>query len=271
MRNLQELIGVEDRLGRVVGAIRQVVDGQRAPVAGALEVACSDESEAECCSAFQRQFAEYVLPELKSGTRGPMRTCNLGARYEWGSVRVAEHHFATPASRDAFKVLVVKLNSHVAVSDEPDGPHYGPMRRYDAPSNACGALHAMFAGGDWPALEELRATFRRGNKDRIATLLDPHRVPPAYRHVFAAITQARLQAERATEDICDHKPHSPTWYLVVPCVTFNRAAPDTELVVGVQTVDARAGKREAHYEGLGDDPARYQAHLRGRYLHVTEE
>jgi hypothetical protein len=270
MKALWDLIGIENYLDQVSAALRQVVRGMNVPVVGALEVNCSDESEAECSSSFQQQFVEHLLPDLKSGVRGPLRTCNLGARYEWGSIRVAEQHFAAPASHDAFKVLVVKLNGHVAVVDEPDGPRYGPMQRYDAESNACGALHAMLSGDDWPALQELRESFRAGGHDRIATLLDTRRVPPPYRYVFAAMVGARLQAARVVQDIRAHQPHSPTWYLVVPCVTFNRAGPDTELVVGYCSVDGRSGKPEVRYEGLGDDPARYHAECRGRRLHITE-
>lgn len=270
MKALHDLIGVENHLDQVSSALRHVVRSMAAPVVGALEVNCSDESEVECSRSFQQQFVEHLLPELKSRVRGPLRTCNLGARYEWGSVRVAERHFATAASLEAFKILVVKLNGHVAVTDERDGPQYGPLQRYEAESNACGALHAMLAGGDWPALEELRETFRSNNQDRVATLLDPRRVPPPYRYVFAAIAGARLQAQRAVEDIREHKPHSPTWYLVLPCVTFNRAGPDTELIVGAYAVDRRGGKPDVQCKGLGDDPACYRAELRGRRLHVTE-
>ena len=34
-----------------------------------------------------------------------MRTANLGARYEWGTIRIAEHHFATPETYDGFTIF----------------------------------------------------------------------------------------------------------------------------------------------------------------------
>jgi hypothetical protein len=270
VKALRDLIGIESSLEQVGAALRDVVRALGAPVVGALEVHCSDESEAECSIAFQQQFVEHLLPDLDLGVRGALRTCNLGARYELGSVGMAEAHFATPASAAAFKVLVVKLNAHVAVTEQRDGPHFGPMQRYETESNACGALHGLLSDGDWPGLQELRETFRQGGHDRTATLLDARRVEPAYRYLFAAIVEARLQAAHAVEDIVAHKAASPTWYLVVPCVTLNRAGPDTELLVGFQSLDHRTAKPVDHYEGLGDDPARYRAALRGRRLRITE-
>jgi hypothetical protein len=271
MKPLHDLIGKERHLDEVNATLRHVVHGTAAAVVGALEVNCSDESQLECTASFQMQFVEHLLPYLKIAARAPMRTCNLGARYEWGSVRVAEHHYATPAAHEAFKLLVVKVNGHVSASEGPDGPLYGPMQRYQADSTACGALHSLLAGGEWPALVELRETFQSDGRDRITALLDPRQVAPEYRYLFAAIVGARLQARRALEDIQQHRPHSPTLYLIVPCVTFNRPGPDTEFVVGFYWADCRTRSCEARYDGLGDDPERYRVISEGQWLQVVEE
>lgn len=268
---LHDYIGKERDLDAVGGALRDAVLRLQPPVVGALELNCSDESELECGAAFQRQFVDHLLPDLKTAARAPFRTCNLGARYEWGSVRVAEHHYALPASARSFKVMVLKLNGHVSVADGPRGPRFGPMRRYDAESAACGALHALLAGQKLPALTELRDALAGDGHDRVAALLDPQRVEPAYRHLFAAIVSIRRQTERALDDIRAHKPHTPTLYLVVPCVTFNRPGPDTEMVVGLARADRRRDEPIVEYHGLGDDPARYRVQLSTGRVRVSEE
>jgi hypothetical protein len=165
--------------------------------------------------------------------------------------------------------MLVKLNSHVAVSGTAHAPQYGPMPRYETESTACGALQALLRGDRLPALDELRQTFTAQRQDRIETLLDPQRVEPASRYLRAAITNARLQAQRAVQDIQAHRPHSPTLYLVVPCVTLNRRGPDSELVVGFCWAECRPDPPDVCYEGLGDDPARYRVDGSGRRLRLT--
>lgn len=271
MRKLRELVGVETDLDVAAAALRDTVQELDPPVVGALEVTCSDESQLEASAAFQRQFVEHLLPDLKPAARAPLRTCNLGARYEWGSVRMAEHHFATPAAAGAFKVLLVKINGHVSVSGSASAPHFGPMRRYETDSAACGALHALLRGEDLPALEELRETLRCAANDRIATLLDPRYAPPPLRYLLAAVCSARLQAARAVNDIRAHRPAGPTLYLVVPCVTLNRPGPDTEIVIGYSVADLRRDPPAFEYHGLGDDPANYRVRLRGDRVRIEEE
>ncbi len=270
MDELRRLIGTEHGLDEVAGALRDAVQRLAPPVVGALSVTCSDESEAEGCTAFGRQFIEHLLPDLKTGARAAFRTCNLGARYEEGSIRIAEHHFALPASAHSFKVLVVKVNAHVGVSEGSAGLRYGPIRRYDAESVACGALYGLLKGDELPAIRELRKTFTADGQDRIAALLDPRRVRPEYRPLLAAVASARLQAARAVVDIGKHRPHTPTLYLIVPCVTLNRTGPDTELVVGCAQVDWRTPRPAAEYEGLGDDPAAYRVDLSAGQLRIAE-
>ncbi|MBU0640123.1 MAG: hypothetical protein KKB50_14755 [Planctomycetes bacterium] len=271
MREIRDLIGSERELDDVSRALKHEVDSLRPPVVGALHVVCSDESEQECMEAFQRWFVQDMLPSLKLGSRAPFRSTNLGARYEWGSIRVAEEHFATPETRDRFKVVVVKLNGHVAVRDEPGGPCYGYLERYQTKSACCGALQALLSGEHSPAIADLNDAFGCGNLDRLALLLNTDRVPPDQRALLAAIVSVRLQARRAMLDIQDYQASAPTLFLVLPCVTFNRPGRDTELVCGLYTADHRSEQRTEEYCGLGDDPAKYELHYEAERLRVADD
>jgi hypothetical protein len=183
---------------------------------------------------------------------------NLGGRYEWGAVRIAEHHYALPETRDTWKVIAVKINSHVAVSGEGENVTFGPMDRYHTDSVACGALHGLLDGGDMPFARDLRKVFHLEGKDRVAVLNDPDQVEPSVRALYAAIVNARMQAQTAVLDIQDFRPVTPTVYVVVPCVTLNKPGPDTELLCGFYVADHRGDEATLAYQGLGDDPARYR-------------
>jgi len=265
------LIGVESDLSEVLGTVRQVVQQSRARVVGACQVACSDEAEWECTTAFQRWFAERLLPALKPGCHAPFRSINLGGRYEWGAVGAAEAHFASPESRGGIKLLVLKINAHVGVGPREDGVEYGRLERYGSESPCCGALCAMLAGQRLPALDEIRQTFQSSGRDRLAALADPRAVAPRNRALLAAMTEARLQSERAVQDILEHQPATPTRYLVLPCVSLNRPGPETELLVGVHEVDATGQARVTGYRGLGDDPGRYRLRYDLGRLRVTDD
>ncbi len=258
MTRLQDLIGVESGLGRVGGALRQFAQDLGAPVTGACHVTCSDETERECAEVFQLSFVREVVAELKPDRRAPFRTINLGGRYERGAVGIAEEHFATPATRRAFKLLVVKINAHTAVRRGGEGPEYGHLERYGCRSACCGALAGLFGGSRLPAVEELREVFGCNGKDRLAVLGDPSVVPLRHRALLAAVTSARLQAQRAVLDIQEYRPQTPTVFLVLPCVTINRPGPDTELVVGEYGVDCTERVPAVKYRGLGDAPAGYR-------------
>jgi hypothetical protein len=260
VKTLQTLVGIESDLPQVVWQLRELVQEIRAPVVGGYQITCSDEAEWECARAFQRSFPDAFLPGLKPDCRAPFRSINLGSRYEPGAIPVAEEHFATPEARDTFKLLVVKINSHVGVRASGDGWEYGWMDRYARPSMCCGALGRLLQGDGFPALKELRETFQSGGKDRIGILRDARMVAPRYRALLAAVANARLQAERAKTEIEQYVPLSPTMYYVLPCVTFNRPGPDTELIVGQYLVNWTGATPTSHYEGLGDDPAAYRVH-----------
>ncbi len=134
MTRLQDLIGVESHMALVNGSLQQFAEELAAPVIGACHVTCSDEAQWECIEAFQRWFVQQSLPELKPGSSAPLHSMNLGGRYEWGAIRIAESHFATPESRDAPKLMVVKLNAHVGVGFPGGEPEYGFMMRYGSKS-----------------------------------------------------------------------------------------------------------------------------------------
>jgi hypothetical protein len=227
-------------------------------VVGAVHVTCADESERECTQAFDRGFTD-LLPDLKFGQQSHFRIANLGARYEWGVVRIAEEHFAIAASESAYKLMVIKLNAHVSVSGKGQGANFGTLDRYGKPSSCCGALAALVAGKSGvPFLDDLREAFTSEGTDRIAILQDESKTDPESRLLLAAVCNALLQAKRALKEIQEYKPETPTLYYVLPCVTLNRAEEDTELLCGVYKVDARTHPPQVEYLGMGDDPLGYR-------------
>jgi hypothetical protein len=256
-----------DEVARV---LHLVASDLGAPAVGAMQVTCSDESERECVDAFRNNVVEHLLPSLKFAERAHFRIANLGGRYEQGAVAITEDHYSTRVAAGAFKLLVVKINSHVCAESSDEGPRFGRMRRYDTESVFCGALHAMMDGSELPAAKELRELFGSGGKDRLAMLLDDKRVDPNYRSLFAAVVNARLQAERAVEDVRFCTQDSPTFFLVLPCVTLNRQGKDTEIVCGVWQLDRRSNELIEHYRGLGDDPAAYKLTTDQGRLHLED-
>ena len=270
MEQLQELVGIETDPDRIVAALRGFAGGLGAAAVGGYHVSCSDETEWESVEAFQRLFAHTLLPPLKPGRRAAFRSINLGARYEPGAIRVAEEHFAVPESERTFKLMVAKINAHVAVQQTPEGLQYGWLDRYGRQSTCCGALAAMLSGADLPAVEPLRDLFLADGVDRLAVLNDPSVVPEAHRALVAAIVNARLQAQAAVDDIEQYPPKTPTVFLILPCVTVDRPGLDTELLVGRCRVDWTEHAPVIKYEGLGGDPGGYRIrHEQGR-LHVED-
>ncbi len=271
MEDILQLLGVEHELDHVNTSLRRRAASYHAPVVGAMEITCADESECECVDSFQRCVVNDLLPDLKPLYRSAFRLANLGARYETGAIAVAEHHFATASAQTTFKVLLVKVNSHVAVQGSGPAMQFGKMLRYDAESTACGALHAMLGGGDLPFIRELRASFQSMEWDRVAVLNDPSVVDPALRSLFVAITHARLQLAAVTADVQRHHAHGPTVYVLTGSVTLNRPGRDTEIPIGLHLLDHRGAVRGSEYTGLGDDPRRYRVRHDGGRLRVSEE
>jgi hypothetical protein len=271
MERILEHIGRETDVDDVARHLYQFASEVRAPVTGALHVTCSDESERECVDAFQRSFCEYVLPTLKFGERATFRTANLGGRYEWGAVAIADDHYSMAAVDKDFKLLVVKVNAHVSVDTSAGSPVFGQMRRYDSESVYCGALHSLMAGARVPFADDLREALSSEGQDRLALLLDEERVDPAHRSLFAAVASARLQARRALLDLQDQPPRTPTLFTVIPCVTLNRRAKDAEIVCGIYRADWRDRQPDIDYQGLGDDPSAYRLLSDGDRFRVEDD
>jgi len=127
------------------------------------------------------------------------------------------------------------------------------------------------AGSRLPPAEDLREALESEGRDRLAALRDPERVPPPLAPLYGALASARVQARKVVLDIQDYSPDSPTCYLVLPCVTLNRAERDTEVLCGIYVIDARDGLREATYRGLGDDPAAYAMRVVNGRLAIADD
>ncbi len=271
MQRLCDLIGTENNLDFVNRTLRDYARGVGAAEVGAMHITCSDECEREAVESFQQWFAQEMLPELKLWNKSPFRIANIGSRYEWGAIPVAEHHYATPVTRDTFKLLLVKINAHVCVVGSGESTVFGKMDRYESESVFCGGLHAMLDHAQLPVVADLRETFLSEGKDRVAALNDPEKVDPRFRSLFVAVANARLQGRRTILDIQNYEPATPTLYAVISCVTLNRKQRDTELVVGRYTADTRPGEPEVEYLGLGDDPSKYRVSLRHNMLQVEDD
>lgn len=266
----RSLLGREAALPDIPDALRRAAVTLKPAVVGALHITCADESEWECLDAFQRGFVDILLPELKFAEKAAFRLSNLGARHELGAVSVAEQHFATREAQEHFKVLAIKVNSHVAVAGHGAAARFGQMQRYDCESTACGALHALLAGAQAPFAQDLREAFCGDGFDRLACLQDELFVPPNLRSLFIAVVQARRQLARVEEDIRSHAQCGPTVYLGAACVTLNRPDQDTELLTGLLMIDRRAEPAARFYVGMSDDPRRYVMRAEGSRLHVDE-
>ncbi len=233
-----------------------------------MSISCSDEAEEECSEAFRRLFVRPLLPTLKSFSKSPFRTRNLGGRYEWGSIVAAEGNFSAALKKGDWKLFLCKLNTHVSVDDGPEGMRYGRMQRYENDSIYCAALNYFLSGQTGPFLDELAETFHSEGVDRRKVILE--QIPEEHRSLVVALTNARLQARKAMLDIQEHPPKTPTLYYIVPCVTFNRRGHDTEIMCGMYTADRRRDEERDEYIGLGDLPNQYRITLEGR-VHVVQD
>ena len=249
---IHELIGQEVVVDEIPKRLNQAAREIHAPAIGAMLVTCSDESEQEVADAFHRFFVQHHTPRLKFGSHAAFRSANLGARYEWGSIRLAEDHFATEATTDKFKVLVVKINSHVSHHKDVDSTRYGSLVRYGRHSDCCGALAQLLAGKDTATARDLTTVFT-SEADRLSII---RKSDPELRLLLAALVNARLQARKAMVDAQDHLATTPTIYVILPCVTVNRPARDTEILCGVYCGDTR--DFPPTYRGLEARPEEWQ-------------
>lgn len=267
---LKALIGVEHGIDEVCYALKNAVRGLNPAVVGAHQINCSDESERECVESFHRIIVRDMLPELKFWSQSAFRTVNLGGRYEPHSIAMAEKHFSTADAEGKQKALICKLNSHVSVVEDKNGLICGQMDRYEKESVYCGALHALLNGAEGPYIDELRTVFNADGIDRVAQLLDESLVPPTLRALFAAVVNAQQQSSLAITEVLNMKSHTPTFYMIVASVTLNRESGDTELVVGIETIDERNGERVIDYVGLADDARSYELTTSGSRLRLSD-
>lgn len=236
MDRLHDLIGVEHEFASLAREIRYQAHQLGAAVTGSMRLTCADEMEEENAEAFQRQVAQDLMPPLRLGRRAPFRLATVGGMYPWGAVRVAEANFgAALHGKSGFKLMVVKVSSHVF---EPTGddPNYGHLLRYGGPSTACGALHVLLENLPTSLFHDLEESLTADGVDRLDVLRDPERVPARHRMLFAALMSARLQARRVVLDLQDNVHRNPTYWLVLPCVSLNRADRDTEILCGVYKI-----------------------------------
>ena len=271
MRRIQDLLGRETTSDSCNRALRDFAQSQRADTVGAVQVTCSDECEREQVESFQQWVADALLPELKFSARYPFRTANLGGRYEWGAVRIAEEHFATPETQNGFKLLLVKLNSHVAAIETGSGTEFGRMNRYDSASTCCGA---------WGLCCPARGTLPWTNCDWRSPMMTclawtcyTTRAPWTPSSAVSWPPSSTLASRPAVRsfNIQDYVPETPTVTIVLPTVTINRPQRDTEFVVGLYWADSRKGRGEAEYVGLGDDPSKYLTTRHHGYLCVQDD
>ena len=118
MEHLYWAVGRERSLRELTQMLYFDIRSYTGVLVGALHVTCADETEAECAEAFQQGFVQYLLPQLKFARRSAMRVSNLGGRYEWGSIGIADMHFALPETiTPPPRLMVIKVNSHVALED----------------------------------------------------------------------------------------------------------------------------------------------------------
>lgn len=265
---LSPLLGVEQSLDQVNYALKSAVRSHKPAHVGAMQVTCSDEAEREAAESFQRCFAQDMLPRLKHGQRGPFRSASLGGRYDWGSVRIAEANFAATPGKGEFKIMVVRVSSHCAAHRDHGDIVYGHFHRYGRESFACGALNGLLTGATMPFAQQLHEAFASEGKDRINYLRE--QVPNDIRMLYGSITSARLQARSVAIDAQDHKPVTPTVYVIVHSVNLHKPEKDTELVGGIYVIDRRGGRHHDHYHGIGDDPANYAMQERHGIIHISD-
>ncbi|MCH9023238.1 MAG: hypothetical protein IID32_10820 [Planctomycetes bacterium] len=271
MQDLYKLVGKEHPLVKVSQALQFFATSMNPSVVGAIQITCADETEFECIEAFQQGFVRFQLPRLKFNLQRPFHLTNLGGRYEWGAVRVAEQHYAVQRSSDKPKLLVVKINAHVGLEVTDSTYCFGKIKRYGQESTCCSALSELLHHAPDPFTVQLKEDFHSEGIDRLESLGDEKIIDPGHRALFAAIVSVRLQGRKVILDIQDYTPVTNTTYLVLSCVTINRIdRVDTELVCGCYRAVNAGKQQEVRYYGLGDNPADYKIDYKDRGLSVSD-
>jgi len=269
---LEALVGREGRLGGIGRAKVTVVRRLGAQHVSTLHVTCSDGLEKKAT----KSYVDTVVRDLtNAGERdwAPLRTANLGARYEWASGPVAFSHFRGEGSSAA----LIKINTHVGVDRSASQPTFGFFDRGGRRSATCGALSMLLGGHDEPFIHELEELFGSGGIDRLALLRDPAVTPPDLAPLFAAVLQGRLQARRAlldnVETANDGLP-GPDHLLIVASVTINQKQSDHELLIGFYAGERNPqGRLVMTWCGLPDDPRElhYECHHHGVHISAADQ
>lgn len=274
-RDLAGLIGEEQHFGATGRAIVAMARSAGAKHVATLHVTCSDEREKECAD----DFVSTVVRELGAGTfsrRAPMRTANLGARYEWGAAPLATDHFN--ASGTEGSLLIIKTSAHVGYVERTHEREYGMVEREHNTSTACGALGCLLDSVSQPFTHELELLFHSENVDRLGMLRDSTVVPDKYRPLVASLMNARLQAREALLDVGEaarrNPEQAPSQVLIVSSVSMNRPGADNELLVGfysgVRDAAAPCGLTFT-WTGLPSDPSALHVNHRTASLVVTHD
>ncbi|MFT6363223.1 MAG: hypothetical protein ACJAZ8_001639 [Planctomycetota bacterium] len=269
------MVGEEHRLGASGRAIVTMARSAGAKYVATLHVTCSDSREKEGAD----DFVSTVVRELAEGTyarRSPMRTANLGARYEWGSAPLAAGHFNALGTDGS--LLIIKTSTHVGYLEHSHGREYGLLQREHDTSISCGALGCLLDGMSLPFLRDLELMFHSEGMDRLGMLRDTTVVPSEHRPLLASVVNARLQARQAMLDVSEHCRRNPSMapsqLLVVSSVTMNRQGADNELLVGfysgVRDETAPSGMRLT-WTGLPADPRALQVAHRSSSVSITSD
>ncbi|MDF1800708.1 MAG: hypothetical protein P1V81_16150 [Planctomycetota bacterium] len=248
---LHSLIGREVRQTEVARALAHGVRRLAPKHFASLHVTCSDGRERETAEAFRSVVVREFAPGPTT-TRAPMRTANLGGRYEWGAAPLSLGHYCAPGDTNVMQV--VKLNSHVASVPSEGGPTFGMIERGGSESTCCGALTQYLSGGPGSFVSDMALSFASEGLDRTAMLRDPAVVPPELRLIVAALVQVRLQTRRALLDVLS-APRIPDRVVLLAGVSFNHPTHNTELVVGYYAAaHSVAGEMEVTWTGFDEDP-----------------
>ncbi|MCR4318589.1 MAG: hypothetical protein NUW37_19785 [Planctomycetes bacterium] len=264
---VQKCVGREMPLKDWRGQLASWVQSFRAKNVGAHLITCSDESERENTNAFNEIIADTILPKLKQGLSSPFRTANLGSRYEWYSIRIAEDHFAG-FSKDP-KLMLISFCSHAGKYTLDDRPAFGQFFRYSTPSSACGAINAFLSGSHLPFTIDYDAALGMFGVDRKSMLLNPKVVRERHKSLYTAIATTGLQTMMLLIDIFDYAEQTQTMYLITNVVTINQPGEDTCIVCGLHLAEKSEGAMDVRYFGIGDDPSRYRIADKGGLVTIT--
>jgi hypothetical protein len=233
MRELAALVGREEPLGTVHGAILRAVRTIRPVIeSGAMLAACSDEFNGEIREAFDREVARALSAPGVPGKRRVFSVSNLGGRIEPGAIALANQHFTAQSQVQGSKLLLIEIASHVGRRETPQGTVWGELDRFGNPSPCCGALQLLLDGPPsasvvrFPWFDQLTAFFGEARLDALRQDTSP------WRMVRTAIVHSVLQAETALVDLLREPPSTPTHVFLIPLLVVNRRGVDNAILLG---------------------------------------